>query len=136
VAPNFRAVATVRIAAGSDSGNTPSIITRVVLSSLTSVPTRLTINHQCPVFLRLYRIGSANALPTYDEGDKGCSRIAEIVELPPAGKHEVLHELSLKAVHDTGVDPGRYSVDVVVVATENGGGPGQFSIHAGEIEIP
>lgn len=136
VEPNFRAVATVHVAAGPDSGSTPFLMTRVVLSSLTSAPTRLTINHQCPVFLRLYRTDSADTLPVYDEGDDECSRIAELIEIPPTGSRELVHELSLKAVHDAGVGPGTYAVHVVVASTEAGGGPGKFSIDAGQIDIP
>ncbi len=135
VEPNYSAVATVRVAAGQGPDSTPSLVARVVLSSRTSKPIRLTVNQQCPVFLRLYRTGLADTLPVYDEGNNGCSRIAEIIELPPAGNRELVHELSLKAIHDAGVGPGKYAVHVIVAATEAVGGPGKFAIEAGEIDI-
>ena len=132
----FRATASVHLADGAQSGRGPALVASVVISSLQFSPVRLTINHQCPVALRLYHPDSADTVPVYDEGNRGCSRIGELVEVPPMGSHELTHELSLRDLDEAGVGPGKYVVRALVVATEAMGGPGPFTVPAGEVEIP
>lgn len=134
--PHYRVTASVHVTDSAGAHGMPALVTSVVMSNLQSAPLHLTINHQCPLFLRLYRSNSADTLPVYDEGIDGCSHIAELVELPPMGSRELTHELSLRELSEAGVAPGRYVVRVVVAASEAMGGPGHFAVHAGEVEIP
>jgi hypothetical protein len=127
----YRMTATVHVAPAPVPDSTPALVASVVLSGMSLSPVRLTVNHQCPVFLRLYAMNAADTLPAYDEGNKGCTRIGETVEIPPLGSRTFTHQLSLRELREADVAPGSYVVHVVLV-----GGSEPRAVDAGEVEIP
>jgi len=128
----FGARANARIAG---SVGEDSLVASVTLTNRSTVPVNLTVNHQCPVAVRLYRY-SGTEQAVYDEGPMGCSRIGRDVLLKVGGKAVLTRSVSLRELRAAGITAGRYRVEAIVIANGTQDRPGPFTVQAGEITLP
>ena len=127
---SFGATANARLA-GSMSEET--VVASVRLTNRSTVPVKITVNANRPVFIRLYR-GTGEAV--YDEGLMGGPRPGLDVPFAAGGTRVLTRSVSLRELRAAGITASRYRVEAVVVANSTQDRPGPITVQAGEITIP